>query len=38
MKHTLEKFGLPYVNATIFITTTFDLWMSKCALDNFAQV
>jgi hypothetical protein len=37
MKHTLEKFVLPYVNATISITT-FDLWMSKCALDNFAQV
>jgi hypothetical protein len=34
MKHTLEKFVLPYVNATISITTTFDLWMSKGALDT----
>jgi hypothetical protein len=29
---------LPYVNATISITTTFDLWMKKGALDTFAQM
>ncbi len=38
MKHTLEKFVLPYVNAIIFITTTFDIWMNKGALDTFAIV
>jgi trimethylamine:corrinoid methyltransferase-like protein len=38
MKHTLEKFVLTYVNATISITTTFDHWMSKGALDTFAQM
>ncbi len=38
MKHTLEKFVLPYVNGVNSITTTFDLWMSKGALDIFAHV
>ncbi len=38
MKHTLEKCVLPYVDAIISIIRTFDLWMSKGALDIFAQV
>jgi hypothetical protein len=38
VEHTLEKFVLLCVNATISITITFDLWMSKGALDTFAQV
>jgi len=38
MKHTLEKFVLPYVNDVISVTTTFDLWMNKGALDIFALV
>jgi hypothetical protein len=38
MKHTLEKFVLPYVNGVVFVTTTFDLWMSKGAFDIFALV
>jgi preprotein translocase subunit SecB len=29
MKCTFQKFVLFYVNVTIFITTTFDLWMNK---------
>jgi hypothetical protein len=36
MKHTLEEFVLPYVNAIFSITTTFDLWINKGTLDNFA--
>jgi hypothetical protein len=35
MKHTLEKFVLPYVNGVVFVTTTFDLWINKTALDTF---
>jgi hypothetical protein len=38
MKCTLEKFVLSYVNATISITTIFDLWMNKDALCTFAFV
>ncbi len=38
MKHTLEKFVLPYVNVVVSITITFDLWMNKNALDIFAFV
>ncbi len=38
MKHTLEKFVLPYVNVVIFVTTTFDFWMIKSKLDIFAFV
>jgi len=38
MKHTLEKFVLPYVNVVIFVTTTFDFWMIKSKLDIFALV
>jgi hypothetical protein len=35
MKCTLQKFVLSYVNFTIFITTTFDLWMNKDTLYTF---
>jgi hypothetical protein len=38
MKHTLEEFILPYVNAVLSITTTFDLWINKGTLDNFAPM
>jgi hypothetical protein len=38
VKCTLEKFVLPYINVAIFITTTFDLWMSKGALNTFSLV
>jgi hypothetical protein len=38
MKRTLEKFVLPYVNAVFSITTTFDLWINKSTLDNFAPM
>jgi hypothetical protein len=38
VKCTLEKFLLPCINATISITTTFDFWMNKGALDNFTLV
>ncbi len=38
MKHTLEKFVLPYVNGVVSVTTTFDLWMNKGALEIFALV
>jgi hypothetical protein len=38
MKHTVEKFVLPYVNALIFIITTFHLCMRKSALDTFVLV
>jgi hypothetical protein len=38
VKCTLEKFVLLYINATISLTTTFDLWMSKGALNIFSLV
>jgi hypothetical protein len=38
MKCTLEKFVLSYVNTTISITPTFDLWMNKDALYIFGFV
>ncbi len=38
MKHTLEEFVLPHVNVVIFVTTTFDFWMSKSKFDIFALV
>ncbi len=38
MKHTFEEFVLPYVNVVIFVTTTFDFWMSKSKLNFFALV
>jgi hypothetical protein len=38
MKHTFEKFVLPYVNGVISVITTFDLWMNKGQLDIFALV
>jgi hypothetical protein len=38
MKHTFEKFVLPYVNGVVSVITTFDLWMSKGALEIFALV
>jgi hypothetical protein len=28
----LEEFVFPFVNATAFVITTFDLWMSKGAM------
>jgi len=37
IKRILEEFVLPYVNA-IFSITTFDLWINKGTLDNFAPV
>jgi len=36
VKCRFEKFVLPYVNVAILVTTTFDLWMNKGALDTFA--
>ncbi len=36
VKCTFEMFVLPYVNVAILVTTTFDLWMNKGALDTFA--
>ncbi len=38
MKYTLQKFVFPFINIAIFIIATFDLWMSKGALDTFALV
>ena len=38
VKHALEKFVSLYINVAISITTTFDLWMSKVALDTSAVV
>jgi hypothetical protein len=38
VKCTLEKFVLLYINVGISITTTFDLWMSKGALNIFSLV
>jgi hypothetical protein len=38
VKCTLEKFVLPYINVAISITTTFDLWMNKGALNIFSLV
>jgi hypothetical protein len=36
VKHTFEKLVLLYINVVIFVIITFDLWMSKGALDNFS--
>ncbi len=38
MKHTFEELVLPYVNVVIFVTTTFDFWMSKSKFDMSALV
>jgi hypothetical protein len=35
MKCTFQKFVLFYVNVTIFITTTFDLWMNNYTFYTF---
>jgi hypothetical protein len=36
VKHTFEKLVLLYINVIIFVIITFDLRMSKGALDNFS--
>jgi hypothetical protein len=38
MKCTLQKLVFPFINATIFVTATFDLCMNKGAFDAFALV
>jgi hypothetical protein len=38
VKCTFENFILPYINAIVSITTKFDFWMNKGALDNFTLV
>ncbi len=38
MKWMLQEFVSPFVNAIASIIATFDLWMSKGALDTFALV
>jgi len=38
MKCTLQEFVFPSINVAISIIATFDLWMSKGALDTFALV
>jgi hypothetical protein len=38
MKCTLEKFVFALCQCYVSITTTFDLWMNKGALDAFALV
>lgn len=38
VKHTLPQKKIPYINATTFVITIFDLWLSKGAFATFALV
>ncbi len=38
MNHTLQKFVFLFINVAATIIATFDLWMSKGALNTFALV
>jgi len=38
MKCTLQKLVFPFVNVTISMTATFNLWMNKGAFNTFAFV
>ncbi len=38
MKCTLQELVFPFINAVIFVITTFDLWINKGAFDIFAFV
>jgi hypothetical protein len=38
MKCTLQELVFPFINAAIFVTTTFDLWINKGAFNIFALV